>query len=191
MKPWLLLLAMPLLWLPAIQAQDGNAPAPAYPPLEQFDEVISRPLFDESRRPQASEDEDPISESAAAMREKWRLTGVVWEGNQQLALFSERQGEGRARIKVGMYLDGGWQLEEIGTDTATLSDGIQSLRLDLWEPRLPPSRPPADEPAPFNDTIPGQEGSPDATPAEPADGTGDTVTEPDNNNEQGSNGDPS
>ncbi|MGR7923189.1 hypothetical protein ACU6RQ_19175 [Zobellella denitrificans] len=190
MKPWLLLLALPALWLPASRAQDDGAPAPGYPPLEQFDEIINRPLFDESRRPQAgTDDEDPVSESAAAMREKWRLTGVVWEGDQQLALFSERQGEGRARLKVGMYLDGGWQLEEIATDAVTLSDGVQSLRLDLWEPRLPSSRPLADEPA--AEVPAGQEGTPQATPAEPGDGNGDTVTEPDNNNEQGSSGESS
>ncbi|MBL1379323.1 hypothetical protein [Zobellella iuensis] len=181
MKPWLLLLAMPLLlWLPAPRAQDGYAPAPAYPPLEQFDEIISRPLFDESRRPQAGAGGDPISASAAAMREKWRLTGVVWEGDQQLALFSERQGEGRARIKVGMYLDGSWQLEEITVDAVTLSDGVLRLRLELWEPRLPSSRSldtPANTP----------QDHPHATPAEP----GEDAAAPDNDNEQGSNGESS
>lgn len=187
MRLWLLLLAMPALWLPATRAQDDSAPVPGYPPLEQFDEIIGRPLFDESRRPQEDENEDPISESAAAMREKWRLTGVVWEGDQQLALFSERQGEGRARLKVGMYLDGGWQLEEIMVDTVTLSDGAQSLRLDLWEPRLPSTRPLAEEPV--TDTPPEQENDTETPPAEPA--PDDTGTAPDNNNEQGSNGESS
>lgn len=143
MKPWLLLLAMPMLWLPYTRAQNDGAPIPGYPPIEQFEEIMARPLFDDTRRPSEGEagTEESVSESAAAIREKWRLSGVVWENDQQLALFSERQGERRARIKTGMYLDGDWQLEEIGMDSATLSDGSQTLRLDLWEPRQPTARP--------------------------------------------------
>ncbi|MGP7735253.1 hypothetical protein [Oceanimonas smirnovii] len=133
---WLLLL---ILWLPAALAQTG---APGYPPLEQFDDMIERPLFDATRRPRANEsDDDTLSESAAEMREKWRLSGVAWENNQRLALFSEREGAARERIRTGMYLDGNWQLEEITEDSVTLTDEGQRLRLELWEPREASTRP--------------------------------------------------
>lgn len=145
MKPWLVLLIMPMLWLSSSRAQNDGAPIPGYPPIEQFEEIMARPLFDDTRRPREDEagTEENISASAAAIREKWRLSGVVWENDQQLALFNERRGEGRARINTGMYLDGDWQLEEIGRDSATLSDGGQTLRLELWEPRPPSTRPDA------------------------------------------------
>ncbi len=182
MKPWVLLLAVPVLWLPPTRAQDDGAPTPAYPPLEQFEEIMARPLFDDSRRPQQDEEEESVSESAAAMREKWRLSGVVWEDDQQLALFSERQGAGRARIKTGMYLDGNWQLEEIGMDTVTLSDGSQTLRLELWEPRQPSTRPAADPAVPAGD----QHNPNEANPAPDTDAA--ETTEANEDNTQGSNG---
>ncbi|MDP5293443.1 type II secretion system protein N [Oceanimonas sp. CHS3-5] len=136
--PWPLLL---LLWLPATLAQTASETAPEYPPLEQFDDIIERPLFNATRRPKAGDDDSSLSESAAEMREKWRLSGVVWENDLQLALFSEREGEGRQRIRTGMYLDGNWQLEEITEDSVTLTDDGQRLRLELWEPRAPSTRP--------------------------------------------------
>ncbi|WP_107852369.1 type II secretion system protein N [Oceanimonas marisflavi] len=141
MKPgiWPLLL---MLWLPAALAQTDAPAAPDYPPLEQFEELLERPLFNATRRPKAGEDQDDtLSESAAEMREKWRLSGVVWENSQPLALFSEREGEGRERLRTGMYLDGNWQLEEITEDSVTLTDDDQRLRLELWEPRAPSTRP--------------------------------------------------
>lgn len=137
----LLSMALPaLLALPADGRQDSGASLPAYPPLDRFQEIIVRPLFDESRRPRQTEDTDSLSETAATLREKWRLTGVVWEGMQQQALFSERQGEARLRRETGMYLDGGWQLEEIQAEAVILTDGEQQLRLQLREPRLPPEQ---------------------------------------------------
>lgn len=137
--PWPLLL---MLWLPAVLAQNENETPPEYPPLEQFDSMLERPLFSTTRRPENDEDDsDTLSESAAEMREKWRLSGVVWENEQQLALFSERQGEGRLRIRTGMYLDGNWQLQDITEDSVTLTDNGQRLRLELWEPREPSTRP--------------------------------------------------
>ncbi|GHA16519.1 hypothetical protein [Oceanisphaera arctica] len=193
MKPWVLLLAMPLLWLSPARAQNDGAPIPGYPPLEQFEEIMARPLFDDNRRPQEDEEEESISESAAEMREKWRLSGVVWENDQQLALFSERQGAGRARIKIGMYLDGNWQLEDIDLDAVTLSDGSQSLRLELWEPRQPSPRPAADTDTDTDtvespaDNTGAQNKNPNEANAEP-DTDSAEATRADDNNKQGSNG---
>ncbi|WP_417615056.1 hypothetical protein [Oceanisphaera sp.] len=135
-----LLLLVPLFWLMNARGQDSQFPTPDYPPLEQFEEISQRPLFNDNRRPRVTENNDDIGANAAALQKKWRLTGVVWEGEQQLALFGERQGEGRMRLKTGMYLSGDWQLEAIELDGVRLGDGIQSFRLTLWEPRQPPTR---------------------------------------------------
>ena len=133
------LLIMALLSLPAYAQQDNNAQPgkPIYPPLDSFQEIVTRPLFDEARRPQQTDNAGNTSETAANLREKWRLTGVAWQGDQQLALFSKRQGKDRLRLTTGMYLDGGWQLEEILADTVILTDGEQQLQLELREPRPP------------------------------------------------------
>lgn len=171
---WSLLL---ILWLPTALAQINTPSAPDYPPLEQFEGILERPLFNATRRPQADEDDnDTLSESAAEMREKWRLSGVVWENEQQLALFSEREGEGRLRIRTGMYLDGNWQLEEITEDSVTLTTDGQRLRLELWEPREPSSR-----------SLPEQSPQPDTE--EPPEQDADNGDQP--NTEQGSNGESS
>ncbi|WP_319781383.1 hypothetical protein [Oceanisphaera sp. IT1-181] len=115
---------------------DGESPRQVYPGLDHFQAITQRPLFEESRRP-LQRDETPTATgtTAQALRAAWRLTGVVWEGEQQLALFSERQGEGRRRLKTGLYLDRGWQLEEIQAEAVILSDGSQQLVLELREPR--------------------------------------------------------
>ncbi|MBM7456048.1 hypothetical protein HNR62_001928 [Oceanisphaera litoralis] len=187
MKPWVLLLAMPVLWLLPARAQDDGTPTPGYPPLEQFEEIMARPLFDDNRRPQEDEEEETVSESAAAIREKWRLTGVVWENDQQLALFNERQGADRARLKTGMYLDGNWQLEDIGLDAVTLSDGSQTLRLELWEPRQPSTRPATDTAASPADHSGARNKNPNEADTEP-DTDAAEATRADDNNKQGSNG---
>ncbi|MBR9858448.1 MAG: hypothetical protein GYB38_12140 [Gammaproteobacteria bacterium] len=176
MKPqnWFLLL---MLWLPVVLAQIDTPPVPDYPPLEQFEDMLERPLFNATRRPQADEDDnDTLNESAAEMREKWRLSGVAWENDQQLALFSEREGEGRLRMRTGMYMDGNWLLEEITEDSVTLTDDGQRLRLELWEPRASSTRL-LPEQNPQKDT--------DEPPEQDA-GNGDQP-----NTEQGSNGESS
>lgn len=136
--PWRLILAVALVIrsLTVHGQYDNESPSQAYPPLEHFLEITQRPLFEESRRPRQPEEPSEASATAQALREDWRLTGVVWEGAQPLALFSERRGEGRHRLKTGMYLDSGWQLEEIQADAVTLTDGTQQLVLELREPRL-------------------------------------------------------
>jgi len=178
-----LLLILPLFWLTTVRGQESDLPYPAYPPLEQFEEINQRPLFNESRRPEVNKDDAHSSKSSTSIRKKWRLTGVVWEGDQQLALFGERQGEEHMRLKAGMYLSGNWQLEAINIDSVHLGDGIQTLRLDLWEPRQPPTR-----------IVFGKTEHPDNNSghshdenAEPDTGSAGTTT-PDNNNKQGSNG---
>ncbi|GAA3550341.1 hypothetical protein [Zobellella aerophila] len=145
----LLIMALPALLNPPVYGQqDSNSwlSQASYPPLKSFQEIITRPLFDEGRRPRPPQDAESTSETATALREKWRLTGVVWEGEQQLALFSERQGAGRLRLKTDMYLDGGWQLQEIQAEAVILTDGEQQLQLTLREPRPAPETMPKSAP---------------------------------------------
>ncbi|OXY80590.1 type II secretion system protein N [Oceanimonas doudoroffii] len=170
--PWPMLF---LLWLPPAQPDDvlGHE----YPPLEQFASILERPLFKATRRPD-SDNGAALTESAAEMRAHWRLSGVVWEDDQPLALFSERLGEGRLRVRAGMYVHGNWLLEEITKDGVLLLDNGQRLRLKLWEPR-PPSTRPLPKPLASKDDAGGQSRSTETSDGEePA-------------TEQGSNGESS
>ncbi len=104
---------------------------PALPPLESLREIIERPLFSSNRRP----DEPEVEESSTGpVKETWKLSGVVIEGDQPLALLKEREGERRLKLGVGMYLDD-WQVEAIEDHQLILVSGEERIELPLREPR--------------------------------------------------------
>jgi hypothetical protein len=105
------------------------------PAIEQFDGITERPLFNASRRPKPKEAEqdEPLGE---ALLGKWRLSGIVTYKNEQVALFDERKGETHLRLNVGMPLDKSGTLMEIGKDYVLVDDRTESIRFELWEPRI-------------------------------------------------------
>ncbi|MCP8687236.1 hypothetical protein [Marinobacterium sedimentorum] len=105
---------------------------PPFPPRSQFDEMLERPLFTSSRRPQAGESSGG---SAQELRETWKLTGIVLVGDEVRALFKERNGERRLRLGTGMPLDANWVLEEINRETVVMGSGDEQVTLELLEPR--------------------------------------------------------
>ncbi len=121
--------------LPATGAPAAGMPAtglPPFPPRSQFDEMLERPLFHSSRRPQADE---PSGGSAQELRETWKLTGIVLVGDELRALFSERNGERRLRLSTGMPLDASWVLDEINREAVVMGSGDEQVTLELMEPR--------------------------------------------------------
>jgi hypothetical protein len=122
---------------PAVTGDAGLIPSdpsqlPPFPPRSQFDEMLERPLFHSSRRPQASE---PSGGSAQELRETWKLTGIILVGEQVRALFQERNGERRLTLGVGMPLDASWVLDEINLETVVMGSGDEQVTLELLEPR--------------------------------------------------------
>lgn len=114
-------------------ALDGGVPSvPPFPPRSQFDEMLQRPLFHSSRRPQAGE---PSGGSAQELRETWKLTGIILVGEQVRALFQERNGERRLTLGTGMPLDDSWVLDEINLETVVMGSGDEQVTLELLEPR--------------------------------------------------------
>ncbi|WP_067384452.1 hypothetical protein [Marinobacterium aestuarii] len=112
---------------------EGDAVAlPPFAPRSQFDEMLERPLFHSSRRPQGGE---PSGGSAQELRETWKLTGIVLVGDEVRALFKERNGERRLRLGTGMPLDANWVLDEINLETVVMGSGDEQVTLDLLEPR--------------------------------------------------------
>ncbi|GGK84894.1 DNA utilization family protein [Amphritea balenae] len=109
---------------------------PEYPPLQQYSEISSRPLFNPDRKPRHQSAQSGGG-NAQQLRENWRLTGVMITAEQLMALFSERNGSKRLRIKEGLPLDDSWQLEQVTKDGVTLVSGEESVWLELHQPRLP------------------------------------------------------
>ncbi len=105
---------------------------PPFPPRSQFDDMLERPLFHSSRRPQAGE---PSGSSAQELRDTWKLTGIILVGEQLRALFQERNGERRLTLNAGMPLDASWVLDEINLETVVMGSGDEQVTLELLEPR--------------------------------------------------------
>ncbi|GGO80134.1 hypothetical protein GCM10011348_16160 [Marinobacterium nitratireducens] len=127
---------------PPLEAADDEAVAPApaqprslsdFPPRSDFDEMLQRPLFHSSRRPQVEDSGD--GGSAQELRETWKLTGVIVVGDEIKAMFQERNGERRLTLGAGMPLDANWVLDEINMETVILGSGEEQVTLELLEPR--------------------------------------------------------
>lgn len=119
--------------------------------LEDFQEMLSRPLFSNTRRPALFNQESGVSLDEQQLRDSWRLVGIVLRGERQLALFRQRQGEARQELEVGMPLEGDWVLEHIAADHVLLLRNQITVQLLLREPPAPGvQEPDAAAPPPAN-----------------------------------------
>ncbi len=107
---------------------------PPMPPREAFSGITERPLFSESRRPDA-----PLwagdATSANELREQWRLTGIVMVGGERKALLAQRNGDKQLTLTPGMPLDTTWMLDEIHARYVLMGADGEQVQLDLLEPR--------------------------------------------------------
>ena len=133
----------------------------AAPPFSDFQQMLERPLFSSTRRPPVLEETQPDNLDAQQLREVWRLSGIALEQGRQLALLSERQGERRLLLELGMVLADDWRLERIDSDRVLFSNASGQVELLLREPMLPPE--PSAEPA-----AKAPAGSPAPVPAAPS-----------------------
>ncbi|OHC59192.1 MAG: hypothetical protein A3J25_02125 [Pseudomonadales bacterium RIFCSPLOWO2_02_FULL_63_210] len=121
---------------PAVEpgAEFATEPAGEALPLDEYREMIERPLFSNTRRPPVLRDEPLANLDSEQLREAWRLSGIAMQQGRQLASFSERQGEQRLLLEQGMVLADEWRLEFIGSDHVLLSNGTSEVRMPLREP---------------------------------------------------------
>ena len=121
---------------PAVEpgAEFATEPAGEALPLDEYREMIERPLFSNTRRPPVLKDEPQANLDSEQLREAWRLSGIAMQQGRQLASFSERQGEQRLLLEQGMVLADEWRLEFIGSDHVLLSNGTSEVRMPLREP---------------------------------------------------------
>jgi len=106
---------------------------PSFPPRSDFDEMLQRPLFYSSRRPQS--DDSGEGGSAQELRDTWKLAGVIVVGTEVRALLQERNGDKRVTLGSGMPLDANWVIDEINMDTVIMGSGDEQVTLELLEPR--------------------------------------------------------
>lgn len=171
---WLL----PLVLLVAAAGAEDAPPAPpeevAGRPLEDFQEMLARPLFSNTRRPARTSLSQGVSLDEQQLRDTWRLVGIVLRHERQMALFRQRQGGERQELEVGQALEDAWVLESIASDHVMLVNNQSVVQLLLREPGPPPAAPgseaPKDKP-PKPDT-PAQAAPPDKPVSAPAPGAG-------------------
>jgi hypothetical protein len=133
-----------LLWLQLEQGtvQAGRAqavPAPdtaqvvsprfEFPPLEAFNEVVERNLFDRSRRPPGGEHSEQ-AEAAAREPLALTLTGVVITPQTRLALLSDNTPDNIVRLRPGESF-GRWVLVDVRRNGVTLRSGTERRELPL------------------------------------------------------------
>lgn len=138
---YLILLCIPGSLILRAETAD-NSPAtnvtaamlPEFPPLSEFDVIISRPLFISNRQP-GIEPSETFGADAQALRANWKLTGISITPERSIAIFKELKGSKHLRLEVGMLLDGRWQLDEITPINVSLFSGDQEISFVLRQPR--------------------------------------------------------
>ncbi|OUS16327.1 hypothetical protein A9Q88_07425 [Gammaproteobacteria bacterium 50_400_T64] len=109
-------------------------------PQDDYDELVQRALFSSDRKPKNSAQQTQTLMTGKAS-ENWLLVGVIKSGEASYAIFSEKLGERRLNLELGMLLDG-WKVEAISSDQVGLiKDGEEDLlRLLISEPKKTPKR---------------------------------------------------
>ncbi|OUS12698.1 hypothetical protein A9Q89_04660 [Gammaproteobacteria bacterium 53_120_T64] len=139
----LLLEAALLAVLDGVSQRQGSATLPSFEglnpeqllPQGEYAELVERALFSPDRKPK-----DPVQPSTTVTRgkasEHWLLVGVVKTSAQSYAMFSEKKGQGRLKLELGMSLDE-WRIESISANQVTFNkDGEQDiLNLLVSEPK--------------------------------------------------------
>jgi len=134
----------------------------------EYGELMARPLFNESRAPEAQPESGDAAADGTAQPLNVQLTGVILSGSLQLALVRDTTNGETARVRLGQPLEGpmaGWKLVELKPRLAVFDGaglGRQELELtvDTKGAAPPPAAaPPAQAPAP---------GAPVAANAQPA-----------------------
>jgi general secretion pathway protein N len=135
---------------PALAAPEGDPVAMR--PWSEYGEVLSRPLFNESRAPEATEPAGPGPEAAASALNVV-LTGVVLTKDLKIAIVKDNESGKSLRVKLGQPLEGGqagWTLAELKPRGAVFDGaqlGRQELELTVDTKGAPAPAPPPGQPA--------------------------------------------
>lgn len=156
--------------VPALAAPEGDPVAMR--PWSEYGEVLSRPLFNESRAPEATEPSGPGPEAAASALNVV-LTGVVITKDLKIAIVKDNESGKSMRVKLGQPLEGsqaGWTLAELKSRGAVFDGaqlGRQELELTVDTKGAPAPAPPPGQPAQPNQTTAMAPVPPQAQPNQP------------------------
>ena len=108
------------------------------PPLDQYSEIVERPLFLETRRPPppeipdvaVEEEEQPVEEQV------FTLLGVMVTPDSKMALVEVDESGNVARLKVGDEVEG-WELDSVSADNVVLRKGESVKNLPLVRNKPP------------------------------------------------------
>jgi hypothetical protein len=110
------------------------------PPLDDYEEIVERPLFMDTRRPPPDEPEPVAEEEPQQQDEELTLIGVMVMPNAQYALVEVDDKQGKiARLRVGQEANG-WKLEAVHANRIVMIKGDSKKELPLIRNQPSPNR---------------------------------------------------
>ncbi len=122
---------------PALAALPAQ-PSYAMAPVEDFSEILDRPLFSPTRRPPA---QGVVSVEAPEPELQVTLVGVIISSEEQIAIVRLKDADRFARLSVGDSLQG-WILDSIEPSRVTFRRGDLEEHIELTYDVPPPVRKP-------------------------------------------------
>jgi hypothetical protein len=102
-----------------------------FPSVGNFSAILLRPLFEETRRPVQTQVAGADSSSAAALKQKWRLSGIIIDTNN-IAIMEGNRSTETLSLTQGQSLDG-WRVQAIEPKVVVLIRSGEMLRFPLYE----------------------------------------------------------
>ena len=100
----------------------------ALPPLQQYEEIVARPIFAETRRPDAA-----LSAAAPQADSPFSLTGVVVTAEVRQVWLARKGRQEVVKVTAGQSIDG-WEIDAIERERVRLRKGGQTMVLVLERP---------------------------------------------------------
>ena len=100
------------------------------PPIEDYDEVLVRPLFVEGRtppEPSAQEEQQAAPTRDEGLAKFWKLEGLVLTPEARVALVRGKRDRKLLRLTAGEVFEG-WEVVEFATDRIFLKKGEKNRR---------------------------------------------------------------
>jgi general secretion pathway protein N len=107
-------------------------------PLDNYEEIVTRPLFRPSRRPPDPEEAEAKSQQEISkaqqlqihIKDLFALNGVVVTDKKAVALLQDIKNNKSLRVSEGEKLEG-WQIKQISPDSVLFSNNGRSEALEL------------------------------------------------------------
>lgn len=117
-------------------------PRLGFAPIDRYEEIVRRPLFNETRRPQADASQALAADAPSGRDDAsaaLSLSGIAITPQKTLALIEDARHGRVLRLELGASV-GGWRLERIDADRVTLRHDDTRRELVLYEHEEPTAR---------------------------------------------------